>query len=102
MSNRYIEYNSSFKWNNFNSNSYDNFRWINLNLIMIQIEVHRIEQKSELFDIKYLCMEGTIDDLDKFKKKINYTTLDDKKDSFEVNTDPNQIYIGIKAAIYFG
>ena len=69
MSNRYIEYNSSFNWNNFNSNSYGNFRWINLNLIMIQIEVHRIEQKSELFDIKYLCMEGTIDDLDKFKKK---------------------------------
>ena len=76
--------------------------------IMIQAEdrVHRIGQKSEFVDIKYLCGEGTLDDfiLDKLQKKLTIvsTTLDDKKESFGVNADPNQIYIGSKSGVDFG
>ena len=66
--------------------------------IMIQAEdrAHRIGQKSEFVDIKYLYGPGTLDDfiLDKLQKKlvIVSTTIDDKKENFGVKADPNLIY----------
>ena len=72
--------------------------------IMIQAEdrVHRIGQKSECVNIKYLCGEGTLDDfiLDKLQKKLTIvsTTLDDKQVSFDVKADPKFVDVGSKAA----
>ena len=66
--------------------------------IMIQAEdrAHRIGQKSNFVDIKYLYGPGTLDDfiLDKLQKKlvIVSTTIDDKKENFGVQADPNLIY----------
>ena len=66
--------------------------------IMIQAEdrAHRIGQKSEFVDIKYLCGQETLDDfiLDKLQKKIVIvsTTIDDKKENFGVKADPNLIH----------
>ena len=66
--------------------------------IMIQAEdrAHRIGQKSNFVDIKYLYGPGTLDDfiLDTLQKKlvIVSTTIDDKKENFGVQADPNLIY----------
>ena len=66
--------------------------------IMIQAEdrAHRIGQKSEFVDIKYLYGQETLDDfiLDKLQKKlvIVSTTVDDKKENFGVKADPNLIH----------
>ena len=66
--------------------------------IMIQAEdrAHRIGQKSDLVDIKYLYGQETLDDfiLDKLQKKlvIVSTTIDDKKENFGVSADPNLIH----------
>jgi len=66
--------------------------------IMIQAEdrAHRIGQKSNFVDIKYLYGPGTLDDfiLDKLQKKlvIVSTTIDDKRENFGVKADPNLIY----------
>ena len=71
--------------------------------IMIQAEdrVHRIGQRSEFVDIKYLYGKGTLDDfiLDKLQKKLTIvsTTLDDKKENFGVKADENLINLGSKA-----
>ena len=60
--------------------------------IMIQAEdrAHRIGQRADFVDIKYLCGPNTLDDfiLDKLQKKliIVSTTLDDKKQDFGVNS----------------
>ena len=68
--------------------------------IMIQAEdrAHRIGQKSNFVDIKYLYGPGTLDDfiLDKLQKKlvIVSTTIDDKRENFGVQADPNLIYVG--------
>ena len=65
--------------------------------IMIQAEdrAHRIGQKSEFVDIKYLYGPETLDDfiLDKLQKKLTIvsTTLDDKKEILGVKADPNLI-----------
>ena len=65
--------------------------------IMIQAEdrVHRIGQKSEFVDIKYLYGEETLDDfvLDKLQKKLTIvsTTLDDKKEILGVKANPDKI-----------
>ena len=70
--------------------------------IMIQAEdrVHRIGQKSEFVDIKYLYGPETLDDfiLDKLQKKLTIvsTTLDDKKEILGVKADPNLVDIGSK------
>ena len=67
--------------------------------IMIQAEdrAHRIGQRSELVDIKYLYGPETLDDfiLDKLQKKLTIvsTTLDDKKEILGVNADPNLINV---------
>ena len=67
---------------------------------MIQAEdrAHRIGQKSNFVDIKYLYGPGTLDDfiLDKLQKKlvIVSTTIDDKRENFGVQADPNLIYVG--------
>ena len=67
--------------------------------IMIQAEdrAHRIGQKSNFVDIKYLYGPGTLDDfiLDKLQKKlvIVSTTIDDKRENFGVQADPNLIYV---------
>ena len=67
--------------------------------IMIQAEdrAHRIGQKSELVDIKYLYGPETLDDfiLDKLQKKLTIvsTTLDDKKEILGVKADPNLINV---------
>ena len=67
--------------------------------IMIQAEdrAHRIGQKSNFVDIKYLYGPGTLDDfiLDKLQKKlvIVSTTIDDKKENFGVQANPNLIYV---------
>ena len=66
--------------------------------IMIQAEdrAHRIGQKSDFVDIKYLYGEETLDDfiLDKLQKKlvIVSTTIDDKKENFGVKANPNLIH----------
>ena len=66
--------------------------------IMIQAEdrAHRIGQKSNFVDIKYLYGPGTLDDfiLDKLQKKlvIVSTTIDDKRENFGVEANPNLIY----------
>ena len=71
--------------------------------IMIQAEdrVHRIGQKSEFVDIKYLYGEETLDDfiLDKLQKKLTIvsTTLDDKKEFLGVKADPNLVGISKKS-----
>ena len=68
--------------------------------IMIQAEdrAHRIGQKSELVDIKYLYGPETLDDfiLDKLQKKLTIvsTTLDDKKEVLGVKADPKLIHAG--------
>ena len=68
--------------------------------IMIQAEdrAHRIGQKSNFVDIKYLYGPGTLDDfiLDKLQKKlvIVSTTIDDKRENFGVQADPNLIHAG--------
>ena len=65
--------------------------------IMIQAEdrTHRIGQKHECIDIKYLYGPETLDDfiLDKLQKKLTIvsTTLDDKKEILGVKADPNLI-----------
>ena len=70
--------------------------------IMIQAEdrVHRIGQKGEFVDIKYLYGKETLDDfiLDKLQKKLTIvsTTLDDKKEMFGVQADSNLINLGSK------
>ena len=67
--------------------------------IMIQAEdrAHRIGQKSNCVDIKYLYGPETLDDfiLDKLQKKLTIvsTTLDDKKEVLGVNADPNLIHV---------
>ena len=67
--------------------------------IMIQAEdrAHRIGQKSNFVDIKYLYGPGTLDDfiLDKLQKKlvIVSTTIDDKRENFGVQADPHLIYV---------
>ena len=67
--------------------------------IMIQAEdrAHRIGQKSNFVDIKYLYGPETLDDfiLDKLQKKLTIvsTTLDDKKEILGVNADPNLIHV---------
>ena len=71
--------------------------------IMIQAEdrVHRIGQKSEFVDIKYLYGKETLDDfiLDKLQKKLTIvsTTLDDKQANFGVKAEQNLINFGSKA-----
>ncbi len=66
--------------------------------IMIQAEdrVHRIGQKSQYVDIKYLYGRETLDDfiLDKLQKKlvIVSTTIDDKKENFGVRANPQLIH----------
>ena len=66
--------------------------------IMIQAEdrAHRIGQKSECVDIKYLYGPETLDDfiLDKLQKKIVIvsTTIDDKKENFGVKANPLLIH----------
>ena len=66
--------------------------------IMIQAEdrAHRIGQRSNFVDIKYLYGQETLDDfiLDKLQKKlvIVSTTIDDKKENFGVKADPNLIH----------
>ena len=66
--------------------------------IMIQAEdrVHRIGQKGEFVDIKYLYGKETLDDfiLDKLQKKliIVSTTIDDKKENFGVKANPDLIH----------
>ena len=70
--------------------------------IMIQAEdrVHRIGQKSDFVDIKYLYGPETLDDfiLDKLQKKLTIvsTTLDDKKENFGVDANPDLIDLGSK------
>ena len=70
--------------------------------IMIQAEdrAHRIGQKSNFVDIKYLYGPGTLDDfiLDKLQKKlvIVSTTIDDKRENFGVQADPDLIYVNGK------
>ena len=70
--------------------------------IMIQAEdrVHRIGQKSEFVDIKYLYGPETLDDfvLDKLQKKLTIvsTTLDDKKEILGVKAETNSIDFGSK------
>ena len=65
--------------------------------IMIQAEdrVHRIGQRSEFVDIKYLYRKDTMDDLilDKLQKKLNIvsTTLDNKQANFGVKAEQNLI-----------
>ena len=67
--------------------------------IMIQAEdrAHRIGQKFNFVDIKYLYGPETLDDfiLDKLQKKLTIvsTTLDDKKELLGVNADPNLIHV---------
>ena len=67
--------------------------------IMIQAEdrAHRIGQKSNFVDIKYLYGPETLDDfiLDKLQKKLTIvsTTLDDKKEILGVDADPNLIHV---------
>ena len=67
--------------------------------IMIQAEdrVHRIGQKGEFVDIKYLYGKETLDDfiLDKLQKKLTIvsTTLDDKKEFLGVKADPNLVHV---------
>ena len=66
--------------------------------IMIQAEdrAHRIGQKGEFVDIKYLYGPETLDDfiLDKLQKKIVIvsTTIDDKKENFGVKANPLLIH----------
>ena len=66
--------------------------------IMIQAEdrAHRIGQKSEFVDIKYLYGQETLDDfiLDKLQKKLTIvsTTIDDKKENFGVKANPELIH----------
>ena len=66
--------------------------------IMIQAEdrTHRIGQKHECIDIKYLYGPKTLDDfiLDKLQKKliIVSTTLDDKKEDLGVKANPDLIH----------
>ena len=66
--------------------------------IMIQAEdrAHRIGQKSEFVDIKYLYGPETLDDfiLDKLQKKLTIvsTTIDDKKENFGVKANPELIH----------
>ena len=66
--------------------------------IMIQAEdrAHRIGQKSDFVDIKYLYGPETLDDfiLDRLQKKLTIvsTTLDDKKELLGVKADPNLIH----------
>ena len=70
--------------------------------IMIQAEdrVHRIGQKSEFVDIQYLYGPETLDDfiLDKLQKKLTIvsTTLDDEKEKFGVDANPDFIDLGSK------
>ena len=70
--------------------------------IMIQAEdrAHRIGQKSNFVDIKYLYGPGTLDDfiLDKLQKKlvIVSTTIDDRRENFGVQADPELIYVNGK------
>ena len=69
---------------------------------MIQAEdrAHRIGQKSNFVDIKYLYGPGTLDDfiLDKLQKKlvIVSTTIDDRRENFGVQADPDLIYVNGK------
>ena len=71
--------------------------------IMIQAEdrVHRLGQKSEFVDIKYLYGKETLDDfiLDKLQKKLTIvsTTLDDKKEFLGVKADQNFVNVSKKA-----
>ena len=66
--------------------------------IMIQAEdkAHRIGQKSEFVDIKYLYGLETLDDfiLDKLQIKliIVSTNIDDKKENFGVKVNPELIH----------
>ena len=66
--------------------------------IMIQAEdrAHRIGQKSEFVDIKYLYGQETLDDfiLDKLQKKLTIvsTTIDDKRENFGVKANPELIH----------
>ncbi len=68
--------------------------------IMIQAEdrAHRIGQKSDFVDIKYLYGPETLDDfiLDKLQKKLTIvsTTLDDKQEILGVKADPKLIHAG--------
>ena len=68
--------------------------------IMIQAEdrAHRIGQKSDFVDIKYLYGPETLDDfiLDQLQRKLTIvsTTLDDKKEILGVKADPNLINAG--------
>jgi SWI/SNF-related matrix-associated actin-dependent regulator 1 of chromatin subfamily A len=68
--------------------------------IMIQAEdrAHRIGQKCDFVDIKYLYGPETLDDfiLDKLQKKLTIvsTTLDDKKEVLGVKADPKLIHAG--------
>ena len=70
--------------------------------IMIQAEdrVHRIGQKAEFVDIQYLYGPETLDDfiLDKLQKKLTIvsTTLDDEKEKFGVDANPDFIDLGSK------
>lgn len=74
--------------------------------IMIQAEdrAHRIGQKSEFVDIKYLYGPETLDDfiLDKLQKKLTIvsTTLDDKKEILGVKADPNLINVEYDIDLY--
>ena len=67
--------------------------------IMIQAEdrAHRIGQKNDFVDIKYLYGPETLDDyiLDKLQKKLTIvsTTLDDKKEILGVKADPNLVHV---------
>jgi hypothetical protein len=69
---------------------------------MIQAEdrVHRIGQKAEFVDIQYLYGPETLDDfiLDKLQKKLTIvsTTLDDEKEKFGVDANPDFIDLGSK------
>jgi len=70
--------------------------------IMIQAEdrAHRIGQKNDFVDIKYLYGPETLDDfiLDKLQKKLTIvsTTLDDKKEILGVKANPKLINFGEK------
>ena len=67
--------------------------------IMIQAEdrAHRIGQKSEYIDIKYLYGEETLDDfiLEILQKKLTIvsTTIDDKKEILELSANPDFIHV---------
>ena len=66
--------------------------------IMIQAEdrVHRIGQKGDFVDIRYLYGQETLDDfiLDKLQKKLVVvsTTIDDKRENFGVKANPLLIH----------